>query len=159
MTSAFEELQRDARPRLPWWVAHMVPPAIVAVIIWRTFARQWDAHRSIHVALVVRPWWLALSTMLIFAGFATQIQAWRRVLAGWGQPLAYSAAARACLLGNLGRYVPGEVWGVAALGVLAQRAGGPAGAAAASAFVLEAVVLGTGPAGVAGATSAAAPAL
>ena len=44
----------------------------------------------------------------------------------------------------LGRYIPGKVWSVAGLVVLAERAGVRRSAAAVSAFAMQAVVLGTG---------------
>src|SRR5207245_8264604 len=47
------------------------------------------------------------------------------------------------LVVNLGRYVPGKVWSVAGLIVLAQRAGVESWAAGASAFAIQAIGLGT----------------
>jgi uncharacterized membrane protein YbhN (UPF0104 family) len=47
-------------------------------------------------------------------------------------------------LSNLGRYLPGKVWSVAALAVLAQRAGVAGWAAAGSALVMQAFAIGTG---------------
>src|SRR3989442_3452087 len=72
------------------------------------------------------------------------IESWRRILAGWGQRIAFGPAARTWSVANLGRYVPGKVWSVAGLVVLAQRAGVAPGPAAASAFVIQAVSLGSG---------------
>ncbi|PYP14971.1 MAG: hypothetical protein DMD52_11870 [Gemmatimonadetes bacterium] len=86
---------------------------------------------------------------------ALQIESWRRILAGWAQRLAYGRAARIWLLVNLGRYVPGKVWSVAGLVVLAQRAGVAPWAAGASAFAIQAVGVGTAVAVVAAATPGA----
>src|SRR3989449_6573163 len=80
------------------------------------------------------------------------IESWRRILLGWGQRIGFGAAARTWSLANLGRYVPGKVWSVAGLGVLAQRAGVPMAPTAASAFVAQALALGTGAAVVAAVT-------
>jgi len=79
----------------------------------------------------------------VLATYAIQIESWRRILAGWGQRLAYGRAARIWLLVNLGRYIPGKVWSVAGLIVLAQRAGVESWAAGASAFAIQAVGIGT----------------
>jgi hypothetical protein len=76
--------------------------------------------------------------------YAIQIESWRRMLAGWGQHLPYKSAAWAWTLSNLGRYIPGKVWSVAGLVVLAERSGVRRSAAAVSAFAMQAVVLGTG---------------
>src|ERR1051325_9661516 len=88
-----------------------------------------------------------------------QIESWRRILAGWHQRLPFAGAARTWSLANLGRYVSGKVWSVAGLVVLAQRAGVQPGPAAASAFVIQAVSLGSGVAVVGAAASHSAPPL
>jgi len=95
----------------------------------------------------------------VLATYAVQIESWRRILAGWHQRLRFAAAARTWSLANLGRYVPGKVWSVAGLVVLAQRAGVQPGPAAASAFVIQAVSLGSGVAVVAAAAPHSAPPL
>src|SRR5260370_7645332 len=81
------------------------------------------------------------------------------MLRGWDQRLSYPNAARAWTLSNLGRYIPGKVWSVAGLVVLAERAGVRRSAAAVSAFAMQAVVLGTGAILVVIATPPAAPPL
>ncbi len=138
-----------------WWSIQIVVAAVVAVMVWRAIARNWDEFRSLHVALALKPGWIALSTFVVFAAYAMQIESWRRVLAGWAQRLSYGRAARIWLLVNLGRYVPGKVWSVAGLIVLAQRAGVAAWAAGASAFAIQAVALGTAVPVVAAATPGA----
>src|SRR5947199_10307622 len=88
-----------------------------------------------------------------------QIESWRRILAGWSQRLPFGPAARTWSVANLGRYVPGKVWSVAGLVVLAQQAGVAPGPAAASAFVIQAVSLGSGVAVVAAVSPNNAPPL
>jgi len=88
--------------------------------------------------------WLAASVGVIFLTYIIQIESWRRMLRGWDQRLSYPNAARAWTLANLGRYIPGKVWSVAGLVVLAEQAGVRRSAAAVSAFAMQAVVLGTG---------------
>src|SRR2546425_10940375 len=80
------------------------------------------------------------------------IESWRQILLGWGQRIGFGAAARTWSLATLGRYVPGKVWSVAGLVVLAQRAGVQMAPAAASAFVSQALAVGTGAAVVAAVT-------
>ena len=117
---------------------------LVLALIARSIARNWAAFQSVHVALQPRIGWLAASVLVVVLTYAIQIESWRRMLAGWGQHLPYTAAARAWTLSNLGRYIPGKVWSVAGLVVLAERAGVRRSAAAVSAFAMQAVVLGTG---------------
>ena len=125
----------------------------------RSIARNWTEFRSLHVALTVTPAWIAASALTVLATYIMQIESWRRILAGWHQRLPFAGAARTWSLANLGRYVPGKVWSVAGLVVLAQRAGVSPGPAAASAFVIQAVTLGSGVAVVAAAAPRSAPPL
>ena len=138
-----------------WWSAQIAVAAVVALMVWRAVARNWTEFRSLHVTLAPKAGWLALSVLAVFVTYAIQIESWRRILAGWGQHLGYGRAARIWLVVNLGRYVPGKVWSVAGLIVLAQRAGVEPWAASASAFAVQAVGLGTAVAVVAGATPSA----
>jgi len=125
------------------WGAQLVAALVVAVMVWRAIARNWSEFRSLHVALALKPGWIAMSVLVVFLTYAIQIESWRRILTAWAQRLAYGRAARIWLVVNLGRYVPGKVWSVAGLIVLAQRAGVEAWAAGASAFAIQAIGLGT----------------
>jgi glycosyltransferase 2 family protein len=131
----------------------------VVVLVGRALERNWAEFRSLEVHLELKPGWLGLATLSVFLTYACYIEAWRRLLAGWGQRIGYAAAARAWCLANLGRYIPGKIWGVTGLVVLAGRAGVRGSAAAASAVAFQALVLGTGVAVVAVATPHATSAL
>ena len=125
-------------------------------MVWSAIARNWSEFRSLHVALSPKPAWIVLSVVVVFLTYAIQVESWRRLLAGWAQRLPYSRAARIWFVVNLGRYIPGKVWSVTGLVVLAQRAGVEPWAAGASAFALQAVGVGTAVALVAAATPGAA---
>jgi uncharacterized membrane protein YbhN (UPF0104 family) len=139
-------------------VQGLVTLAVVA-FVGRALARNWDQFRSLHVTLTIGPGWIAGSVLMVLLTYVMQVESWRRILAGWGQGLTFRAAARVWSLANLGRYVPGKVWSVAGLVVLARQAGVEAGPAAASAFVLQAISLGTGVAVVAAVGPGSAPPL
>ena len=117
---------------------------VVLALIGRSITRNWAAFQSVHVTLDIRIGWLVASVATVFITYGIQIESWRRMLRGWGQQIRYTSAARAWALSNLGRYIPGKVWSVAGLVVLAERAGVRRSAAAISAFAMQAVVLGTG---------------
>jgi len=155
-----EDLSTAASParRWLWAVQGLVTLAVVAFVA-RSIARNWTEFRSLHVTLHVAPAWIAASVLVVLVTYGMQIESWRRILAGWGQRIAFGPAARTWSLANLGRYVPGKVWSVAGLVVLAQRAGVQPGPAAASAFVIQAVSLGSGVAVVAAAAPHSAPPL
>src|SRR5438477_4074770 len=146
----------SSRRRWLVWLVQLVVAGVVVAMVWRTFAANWREFTSLHVTLAPKPGWIGLASLVVFATYAIQVESWRRILAGWGQRLAYGRAARIWLLVNLGRYIPGKVWSVAGLIVLAQRAGVEAWAAGASAFAIQAVGIGTAVALVALATPGAA---
>ena len=141
-----------------WALQGLVTLAVVG-FVGRSIVRNWTEFRSLHVVLSIAPGWIAAAVAMVFFTYAMQVESWRRILAGWGQHLEFGPAARTWSVANLGRYVPGKVWSVAGLVVLAQRAGVQAGPAAASAFVIQAVSLGSGVATVAAATPHSAPPL
>jgi uncharacterized membrane protein YbhN (UPF0104 family) len=128
---------------------------VVAWMVWVTVVRNWNQFRSLEVSLSPQPAWLVLAVAAILVSYASSVEAWRRLLAGWKQVIPYGRAARVWLVANLGRYIPGKVWSVAGLVVLAQRAGVEPWAAGASAFAIQAVAVGTAVALVAAATPGA----
>lgn len=139
-----------------WWALQLAVAGVVARMVWGAIIRNWSEFRSLHVTLAPRPGWIALSVLVVFLTYAIQVESWRRILAGWAQRLPYGRAARIWLVVNLGRYIPGKVWSVAGLVLLAQRAGVEPWAAGASAFAIQAVGIGTAVALVAAATPGAA---
>ena len=105
------------------WAVQLAVAGAVVALVAGSLARNWTAFRAVHVALAVRPALLAAAVLAVCATYAVQIEAWRRILAGWRQRIGFGAAARIWSLANLGRYLPGKVWSVAGLVLLARRAG------------------------------------
>ena len=60
------------------------------------------------------------ATLAVIAALGCMMLAWRALLADLGSPLPVPAAIRVMFLGQLGKYVPGAVWAVAAQVGLAQ---------------------------------------
>jgi hypothetical protein len=143
--------------RRAWlWIVQGGAAAIVIAFLGRALARHWADFRSLDLHIDLRPGWLALSVLAVFATYALQVWSWTRVLRGWGQRLRFGTAARVWCLSNLGRYIPGKVWSVAGLVLLAQREGVAPWAAAASAVAVQALGIGTAVALVAATAPAAA---
>ncbi len=138
------------------WVGQFLLVLILGWIVWRRVVANWSDFRSLDVAIDFSLPWIILSAVLVWIGYAVLIAAWRTVLSGWGQQLPFLTAARVWCVSNLGRYLPGKVWSVAGLTVLAQREGVQAWAAVGAAFVMQALAVGTGAAVVAAAASGAA---
>ena len=141
--------------RWVWWALQLVVAAIVIRMVWGAIVKNWSEFRSLEVSVTPQPGWIALSALVVFLTYTIQIQVWRTVLAGWSQTLLYRRAARIWLVVNLGRYIPGKIWSVAGLVALSQRAGVQPWAAAASAFAVQAVGLGSAVALVGAATPSA----
>src|SRR5688500_2536248 len=77
---------------------------------------------------------LVVSTVLILSVNLLHALIWRRVTAVLGgKPVPLRAGMHAYFVSSLGRYLPGKVWQIAGLAILAQRAGiSPVAATAAS---------------------------
>lgn len=138
-----------------WWLAQLVVLIVVGALIWRALRHNWDAFRQAQFTFSLQPLWLLASFALVGVTYLVLIESWRRILVGWRQPLRAGPAARIWFLANLGRYVPGKVWSVAGMVVLAQREGVEPWAATASAVAVQAIGIGTAVAVVATATPGA----
>ena len=106
---------------------------------YRALRASWDELRRHPVPLGVSWTWVAACSGIVGASYAILIQTWRVIVGAWDRRLSFAAAARIWTVSNLGRYVPGALWPVAAMGVLAQRAG-VSPVAATGAAVLSTVV-------------------
>jgi glycosyltransferase 2 family protein len=125
-------------------VAQWIFAAAVLFFAARALSTQWTkveprlSHIQIH-------WqWIALATSLVLLSYLLLIEGWRRVLGAWDSHLAFSQAARIWFLSNLGKYVPGNIWSLTAMGVMARERGHSALAAAGSSVIMQTVSLGTG---------------
>lgn len=124
-----------------------IRPALVLVLLAATawaLVGQWDALAQAMRGTSVQWGWLGAATLLILCTYATLIQAWRLLLHGWGGQLSFGAATQVWTVANLGRWIPGKVWSVGALGILAERAGVNGIAAAGAALLGTALNLGAG---------------
>jgi glycosyltransferase 2 family protein len=128
----------------------LVGLAIVAFAA-RSLLRNWEALRAQPLRVELDPGWLLVSLLLVWSMYAVLIVAWRTMLAGWGQRLGTWNAARIWTVSSLGKYLPGKVWAVAGMALMAQRLGVAPWAATGSAVVLQVLAVGTG-AAVAGIT-------
>lgn len=92
------------------------------------------------------PDWVALTfaSLLVLVAYAVLIQTWRQVVVAWGEHLTFASATRIWFVSNLGKYVPGKVWAIAAMGTLAQEQGISPTAAMGSSVVVQLVNLVTG---------------
>lgn len=73
--------------------------------------------------LETHPRWqmVALSGAIFLLAHAVLVQTWRTVLSCWGERLPFWSAARVWSVSNLGRYLPGKVWQIGAMGAMARE--------------------------------------
>jgi glycosyltransferase 2 family protein len=121
----------------------------IVVFAVRSLAKNWDDLRAQPLHWSIEPGWILLSAIVVWLMYALLIAAWRRMLLGWGRGLDAWSAARIWTVSSLGKYLPGKVWAVAGMAVMAQRAGIGAGPATGSAVILQLLAIGTGAAVVA----------
>jgi uncharacterized membrane protein YbhN (UPF0104 family) len=125
-------------------VAQWVFAAAVLFFAVRSLATQWSRvePRLSHIQFGWQ--WIAAATGLVLLSYLLLIEGWRRVLGAWDSHLPFGQAARIWFLSNLGKYVPGNIWSLTAMGVMARGRGVSALAAAGSSVIMQAVSLATG---------------
>jgi hypothetical protein len=116
----------------------------VALVLWY-FGRSLVAQRAAIGSRwdELHPAWgmLALSGAVVLVSYAVLIETWRRTVVSWGASIGWGDAARIWFVSNLGKYVPGKVWQIGAMSVLAEQSGVPAVAAVGSSLVVNLVNL------------------
>jgi glycosyltransferase 2 family protein len=130
----------DRRIRALQWLLGIAIVGFAA----RSLVRNWDQLRAQPLDWSVEPGWLILSAVVVWLMYTLLIAAWRIMLTGWGRGLDFWSAARIWTVSSLGKYLPGKVWAVAGMAVMAQRAGVGAGPATGSAVILQVLAIGTG---------------
>lgn len=138
----------DAAPvsgkRLWWSAVQILLMGALLMLIAREVVTQADALRATAASLDIR-WSLVLAaSVTVLLTYAALIQSWRLLMSGWGSSLGFWPAVRIWTIANLGRYVPGKVWSVGALVVLAQREGVSPVAAAGAAMLGTLINIGAG---------------
>jgi hypothetical protein len=132
----------DRSPRLSAGRLVFALLAIAAVVLAaRDIIGQWQSFRAAGESLRFHWPSIIASSGIVFVAYAILIETWRRVVRAWASELPFRDAARIWFVSNLGRYIPGKVWQIAAMGAMAQEAGVSPLAASGSAIVVNLVNL------------------
>lgn len=135
--------------RPPRWLLRAAQLVLAGLITWglyrmvgvdlgRLNAREFARWRP-----AVAP--LAASTGLLLAVFLAHALLWRRIVGDvLGRAPSITAAMRVYFVSALGRYIPGKLWQLTGLALLARRAGIPAVPATAAALIGQIGFLTTG---------------
>ena len=118
-----------------------------AAIVWaaiRSLRGQWSAAAA-RLATISIGWsWVLGATAIVFLTYLLLIETWRRILTGWQAYLPFAVAARIWFVANLGKYLPGKIWSIAAMSVMAREAAVSPVAAASSSILVQLVTIATG---------------
>jgi uncharacterized membrane protein YbhN (UPF0104 family) len=111
----------------------------VLIFVGLKVAENWTGIRALPATLHFDWGLLAVSAGCVLASYAILIWTWQRTVRAWGERLGFGEGARIWFISNLGRYLPGKIWQIGAMGVMAQRAGVSATAAVGSSLVVSVV--------------------
>jgi glycosyltransferase 2 family protein len=132
-------VRRKIIPIVQWFFAIAV--VILAVV---AVARQWHSLRGRLVTLDIDWGYIAFASVLVLLSYAVLIETWRRVLGAWDTTLPWLASARIWFASSLGKYIPGNVWAIAALGIMAKKRGASSIAATGSSVIVNVLNLASG---------------
>ena len=120
---------------------------LAAAIVWyaiRALQGQWRNAAARLGSL--DPQWtvIGLSAAIVLFTYILLIDAWRRVVIASGDQLSFGTAARIWFVSNLGKYVPGKVWSIAAMTMMARQNSVSPVVAAGSSVLMQVVSIATG---------------
>ncbi|MCE9602465.1 MAG: lysylphosphatidylglycerol synthase domain-containing protein [Gemmatimonadetes bacterium] len=120
------------------WLAWLGGALVVAAALW-TLRGQWRTAADVASTLDIAWGTVIASGAIVLAAYAVLIVTWRECVADAGAPLPLGESARIWFVSNLARYIPGALWQMGALAVLAKQQGASASAATSAALVLTVV--------------------
>jgi hypothetical protein len=120
---------------------------LAIVIVWfaaRALHGQWSSAAARLGSLRPEWLWIIAATAIVLATYVLLIETWRRTVIGSGQRLSFSDAARIWFVSNLGKYVPGKIWSIAAMTMMARERSVSGGVAAGSSVMIQLVTIAAG---------------
>lgn len=121
--------------------------AFAIAVLWfagATLARQWGQAGASLRAIDLHWGPIALSCVLVLVSYAVLIQTWRLTLQVWDARLPLGSATRIWFISNLGRYIPGKIWQISAMGMMTHREGVSAVAATSASIMVNLVNIVSG---------------
>lgn len=114
------------------WVAIAIVLGFAGYQLYNNWGEFWQTLDGI-------PWQSSvLSLLMVIGSMAATVYGWQVLIDDLGAPITYRKGAQIFLVGQLGKYVPGSVWGY----LLQMELGRKAGLARARVFVASLVHLG-----------------
>lgn len=151
---------RALRPSL-FTAAQWLFAAAVVLYAARALRGQW--REAADRLAEIDPSWplVAVATLIVLMTYLLLIDTWRRVVLDAGETFTARDATRIWFVSNLGKYVPGKIWSIAAMTVMARQSGVSSLTAAGSSVLvtLVSILSGIGVVLVAGAQAVDRPVL
>jgi len=120
---------------------------LAAVVIWYAFRAlngQWKEAGASVQRLQIEWSWIAGATAVVLLTYALLIETWRRMLEASSAHLPFRVASRIWFVSNLGKYVPGKIWSIAAMSAMAREYSVPPLLAAGSSILIQLVSIAAG---------------
>jgi hypothetical protein len=130
--------------RRTWRILQAAAGLVVLYFIVRQFAANWNEITSTRLEWQIQPLYLAASAVLTWVMYGFLMLTWHRFLLDWNQPITRWTAGRIWSVSSLGKYIPGKIWAIAGMALMAQRAGVAPWAATTSAILLQGLAVGSG---------------
>lgn len=116
------------RSRRRWtiYAARALQVAIAIVALWYAYKAlrdQWTGAARKMGALQPDWLWIIASGFVFLLTYGVLVETWREILRAWGSKLRFTRAVRIWAVSNLGRYIPGKLWQIGAMGLMAQSEG------------------------------------
>ena len=127
-----------------WQAVQVILGVVILGLAVHEILNSWDEVRAQPIEWRLQGVPIAASLLVTWVMYGVLIAGWRALLRGWRQRIHPLAAARVWTVSNLGKYIPGKVWAIAGMVVMAERAGVSAAAATGSAILMQLIAIATG---------------
>src|SRR5215210_5431088 len=84
----------------------------VAWYAWRRLSERWSEFEQARLTFEPRWGWIIPASIIVLMTYLLLVRVWASHLRTWGVRVPFVVAARLWFISNLGRYVPGKVWGI-----------------------------------------------
>lgn len=127
-----------------WRWLQIVAVVVALVYAYRQLSGKWAELGT--AASNLHPNWLLLvsASAAVLATYGMLAQSWRILVVAFGGALSYASAMRIYFASKLGLYLPGKVWAIVGMGIMAEKVGVAPAAAAGSAIIGTLLNIGAG---------------
>ena len=130
--------------RNAWKIAKWVVLLATLAFAARALQGYWGEVRSVASEIRISWGWVILGSAIVLLTHASLVQSWRLLLAGWDRAPTFWSSVRIWTISIFGKYVPGKVWSIGAMSLMARREGVSGVAAASSAILGTLLNIGAG---------------